>query len=283
MTAIIDGTNGVTTPNVLTSSSGVALTLQSGGTTAVTIDTSQNVGVGTTSPSSPIDVVSNSSAVGITLRGRSSESTGKINFVNNANSTTYAALQTNSGEFSVNAVANIPINFYTNNTSRMTLNTSGSLVFATSGQGVQFTNSSALTNSTLNDYETGTWTPTLTSYTNSYTSVSYTRQYGRYTKIGNLVYAMFDMATSGQTVGSATSDLLIAGFPFTMANTGVADSYSGSIGFSNGLATSCSGLLQASAFNRVYLGVTSGGTLAVSTQGASGFSVRATICYQATF
>jgi hypothetical protein len=49
MPAIIDGTNGVTTPNVLTSSSGVALTLQSGGTTAVTIDTSQNVLVGLTS------------------------------------------------------------------------------------------------------------------------------------------------------------------------------------------------------------------------------------------
>lgn len=51
MTAIIDGTNGVTTPNVLTSSSGVSLTLQSGGTTAITVDTSQNVGIGTTSPS----------------------------------------------------------------------------------------------------------------------------------------------------------------------------------------------------------------------------------------
>jgi hypothetical protein len=104
-----------------------SLALQTAGTTAVTIDTSQNVGIGTTSPSSPIDVVSNSSAVGITLRGRSSESTGKINFVNNANNTTYAAIQTNSGEFSIQGVAAIPTVFYTNNTERMRIDSSGNV------------------------------------------------------------------------------------------------------------------------------------------------------------
>lgn len=51
MPAIIDGSNGVTTPNVITSPSGSALTLQSnGGTTAVTVTTSQNVGMGTDTP-----------------------------------------------------------------------------------------------------------------------------------------------------------------------------------------------------------------------------------------
>ena len=43
MPAVIDGSNGLTTPNVLTSSSGSALTLQSnGGTTALTIGTDQS-------------------------------------------------------------------------------------------------------------------------------------------------------------------------------------------------------------------------------------------------
>lgn len=57
--------NGLTNPltslasNTVGSASGSALTLQSnGGTTAVTINTSQNVGIGTTSPSGRLDVTS---------------------------------------------------------------------------------------------------------------------------------------------------------------------------------------------------------------------------------
>jgi len=52
-------TSGVTT-NTVTSAAATALTLQSAGTTAITVDTSQNVGIGTASPtsSSVLDVVS---------------------------------------------------------------------------------------------------------------------------------------------------------------------------------------------------------------------------------
>jgi hypothetical protein len=48
----------LTTPVIssLSSASATALTLQSAGTTAVTIDTSQNVGIGTTSPTAKLDV-----------------------------------------------------------------------------------------------------------------------------------------------------------------------------------------------------------------------------------
>jgi hypothetical protein len=48
----------ITTPTIsqLTSAAATALTLQSAGTTAVTVDTSQNVGIGTTSPSGRLHV-----------------------------------------------------------------------------------------------------------------------------------------------------------------------------------------------------------------------------------
>lgn len=48
----------ITTPTIssLTSAAATALTLQSAGTTAVTVDTSQNVGIGTTSPGYRLDV-----------------------------------------------------------------------------------------------------------------------------------------------------------------------------------------------------------------------------------
>ena len=46
----VTGANTLTNTNTVTSAAATALTLQSAGTTAVTIDTSQNVGIGTSSP-----------------------------------------------------------------------------------------------------------------------------------------------------------------------------------------------------------------------------------------
>ena len=66
MTITLNGTTGITTPTetattsvtapLLTSPASTALTIQSAGTTAMTVDTSQNVGIGTTSPSVKLDV-----------------------------------------------------------------------------------------------------------------------------------------------------------------------------------------------------------------------------------
>ena len=61
--AVVLGTSPtITTPTIssLSSASATALTLQSAGTTAVTIDTSQNVGIGTTSPAGRLHVSSTS-------------------------------------------------------------------------------------------------------------------------------------------------------------------------------------------------------------------------------
>lgn len=54
----------ITTPTIssLTSAAATALTLQSAGTTAVTVDTSQNVGIGTTSPNAKLNLVAGDAA-----------------------------------------------------------------------------------------------------------------------------------------------------------------------------------------------------------------------------
>jgi hypothetical protein len=52
--------NGLTVPltsNTITSATSTALTLQSAGTTAITVDTSQNVGIGTASPTQKLHVI----------------------------------------------------------------------------------------------------------------------------------------------------------------------------------------------------------------------------------
>jgi len=103
-------------------------------------------------------------------------------------------------------------------TQAMTLNNSGTLTFNQSGQGIQFTNSSALTNSTFNDYETGTWTPSDASGASLSLTLSGSQVY---TKIGNMVIASFSIVYP--STANATGNL-IGGLPFA---TGTNNNFSG--------------------------------------------------------
>ena len=71
---------------------------------------------------------------------------------------------------------------------------------------------------TLDDYEEGTWTPTLTFATAGNLSVTYTRNAGRYQKIGNTVYISFTIVTSTFTHTTASGALQVEGLPFTSLN-----------------------------------------------------------------
>ena len=86
---------------------------------------------------------------------------------------------------------------------------------ATSGQ-IKFPasqNASSNAN-TLDDYEEGTWTPTVIGTTVAGTA-SYTTQTGVYTKIGQLVSVSCRVDYSG---GTGLGNLRISGLPFTSAN-----------------------------------------------------------------
>ena len=83
--------------------------------------------------------------------------------------------------------------------------TSGGITFnANPGGGTQ---------ATLNDYETGTWTPVLVPGTGTITSSTV---YGSYTKVGKLVTLNFQAQITGGTVTSMGS---ITGLPFTCSST----------------------------------------------------------------
>jgi len=95
-------------------------------------------------------------------------------------------------------------------TERARITSAGNLSFSTSNAGIIFNNSSALTNSTLNDYETGSWTPTLGG------SATYTQQTAKYTKIGNLVYITLRLTVNSIGSGSSTT---LSGLPFSSIST----------------------------------------------------------------
>ena len=88
---------------------------------------------------------------------------------------------------------------------------SGNLTFASGTNGIIFNNSSATTNSTLNDYETGTFTP----IDNSGASLSFTTNYAYYTKIGNMVYCS---AAVTYPSTSNTNGTIIGGLPFSSSS-----------------------------------------------------------------
>ena len=75
------------------------------------------------------------------------------------------------------------------------VNSSGNINIPVSNAGINFNNSSAIGASTLTDYETGTYTPTLSFSVSG--SVSYSLNYGSYTKIGNLVTVTAFFVLSG--------------------------------------------------------------------------------------
>jgi hypothetical protein len=78
----------------------------------------------------------------------------------------------------------------------------------TASTGILFGTDTAAAN-TLDDYEEGTWTPTIAS---GASAITYVRNSGIFTKIGNKVFFTFDLEASSAT---ATSDnLKIGGLPF---------------------------------------------------------------------
>jgi hypothetical protein len=189
------------------------LQLQTANTAAVTIDASQRVGIGTTSPSVNLEVSGSSGQnIYVTYVGGSQ-----------------ARLKSDSGNSGVGTTGNTPFQIITNNTNRATFDTSGNMTMNTSNGGIIFNNSSALTNSTLNDYETGTWTPSVGG------TATYTNQFGKYTKIGNIVYLQFEMTISSIGTGSVN---IISGIPFTSATlSGGSGTNFGGFGYYAGLAT----------------------------------------------
>ena len=69
---------------------------------------------------------------------------------------------------------------------------------------------------TLDDYEEGIFTPTLTTNSTDFTSVTYDAETsGRYTKVGNIVHVQGFIRTDAVSIGSASGDVCIGGLPFT--------------------------------------------------------------------
>ena len=115
--------------------------------------------------------------------------------------------------------------------------TSGS----TSGTGITFpaTQSASSDANTLDDYEEGTWTPTIGG------TATYSRQEASYTKIGRVVTVRFDMTITLLLTGSTTT---ISGLPFSVGNQATSEGY-GATGYFSNLAINVTSLTCYAAAN----------------------------------
>jgi hypothetical protein len=173
--------------------------------TAITIDSSQNVGIGTASPSTKltIDEGGEPPATGmLTLQSNSASRQLRISPPTNAENgfidyrggnlvfkddgTEVARFQGSTG-FEVTGTIKVSDGIYIGGTAAA---------------------------NKLDDYEEGTWTPTYVPDSGSFTSVTYASTAGEYTKIGNTVYFTFYIQTNAITVGSASGNVKIGGLPF---------------------------------------------------------------------
>jgi hypothetical protein len=157
------------------------------------IDSSGNVGIGNTSPSAPLDIA-NTNSTSIAWQ-RTGVSAKKWGFVSD-NSTTYLSNLTD-------GIANV--------------------IFPNAG-GIQFNNSSAVTNSTLNDYETGSFSPTILFGGANAGQTFANGPNGRYVKIGKFVYITIGWYFTNK--GSSTGNMTIGNLPFTADNFGFYGTYS---------------------------------------------------------
>ena len=93
------------------------------------IDSSGNVGIGTTAAGGTLNVLSNTgSAVGIDVLGRSSDNLGTIRLLSNNAGTNYGSFRGSASSVDLMAVANVPLTFHTNNAEKMRIDSSGNLL-----------------------------------------------------------------------------------------------------------------------------------------------------------
>jgi hypothetical protein len=189
-------------------------------------------------------------ASGVATRFAHNSYNNGTNYIYKASSVAACLYELNAGEHRwLNAPSGTAGNVFTF-TQAMTLDASGRLLVGPTSananggilqlsSGITFpaTQVASSDANTLDDYEEGTWTPTIIGTTTAGTG-TYSLQAGQYTKIGNRVFVEGYISWSAHT---GTGNMRIAGLPFTINSSSFYSS--GSIGDTSGIALTAGNIL----------------------------------------
>jgi hypothetical protein len=140
------------------------------------------------------------------------------------------------------------------------LTTNGSGIASVNGVQFPATQSASADANTLDDYEEGTWTPTVQG-TGTAGAATYTSRVGKYTKIGNTVNVMCSL---GWTAHTGSGDTVVSGLPFASATYSLNGIWASSI-YANNMnfgtsATQLVGLITEGASTIIFRGMINNAT-----------------------
>ena len=174
------------------------------GTERMRIDSSGNVGIGTSIPDYELQVGDGTATETINIKALNTNPS-RLFFSDNDAIGQGRIHYEHGGDY---------MNFWTDNSERMRITSDGYMRMAASTGGIQFNGDTAAANA-LDDYEEGTWTMGV-SFGGASVGVVYSLNTGTYTKIGRqvTVNGYIVLLNKGSSVGAAT----ITGLPFTIGN-----------------------------------------------------------------
>jgi hypothetical protein len=195
-----------------------------GGVEILRVNSSGNIGIGTTDSLNKFEVGNVSGGVTApdftvsTVSLGSSVTIGRLSSVGSDNTLFRVRDRVNRTLISA-TVGGVDIGS-TDVTTPLTIR-NGNLVFSTAGTGIDFSatanSSGTMTSELLDDYEEGTWTPTIVGFDdNAGGAATFNTLSGRYTKIGNTVF--LDFYIKFNTAYGTASTVYIENLPFALSN-----------------------------------------------------------------
>ena len=169
---------------------------------AMTIDASENVGIGVTVPASRLHISgSNNTLSSLTLTNTAPDPDNVWSFVPVYNVGDLVIRDDDVDRMKIDSSGDVTVS-------------TGDLIFGTAGKGVVLGATTNVDANTLDDYEEGTWTPVWSSDNASAlpTTSSISSNDGHYTKIGQCVILRWYLYATINTIGSGS--LLVGGLPF---------------------------------------------------------------------
>ena len=202
--------------------------------TAITIDSSEQVGIGTASPSDKLHIYGGAS-------GASAHSYTQLHVEHSS----HAAIQLstpNSAESAIffsdpqsNSAGGVG---YYHAQDYMYFRTGASTRLRVDADGIKFGSDTAAANA-LDDYEEGTWTPVMIGNGGTNPTVSYGNQTGYYTKVGNIVTVSWYSGTLNIS-NAGSGDAYISGLPYS-SSTAVHHYPVGKVTFNTATSHVCDG------------------------------------------